>query len=282
MPGGPVAAWPSPSTWRRMFGPALSRHPAGRRPPRSVVARRAHRPTVRIMTSTTDRSELVSVVDDRLREVAQAGPPVDARRDARRRTRPWLYGPMREYPSRPGKALRPALCLSAGRAFGADATTCSASPWRSSCCTTRSWCTTTSPTAARCGADGRLWPPSHGMAAALNAGDGAGGRRRAGAAPGHPQARPRPRRPGLGRVRHDGAAHARGAGDRGRLAARRCRGPGARGLPEPDHAQDVLVHHDSSAAGRRDRRFARHGRAWVRWCGSGFTSARRSRSATTC
>ncbi|MDT5011850.1 MAG: geranylgeranyl diphosphate synthase, type [Mycobacterium sp.] len=31
----------------------------------------------------------------------------------------WLYGPMREYPSRPGKALRPALCLSAGRAFGA-------------------------------------------------------------------------------------------------------------------------------------------------------------------
>ena len=32
----------------------------------------------------------------------------------------WLYGPMREYPSRPGKALRPALCMSAGRAFGAD------------------------------------------------------------------------------------------------------------------------------------------------------------------
>ena len=26
---------------------------------------------------------------------------------------------MREYPSRPGKALRPALCLSAGRVFGA-------------------------------------------------------------------------------------------------------------------------------------------------------------------
>jgi geranylgeranyl diphosphate synthase type II len=31
----------------------------------------------------------------------------------------WLYGPMREYPSRPGKALRPALCLAAGRAYGA-------------------------------------------------------------------------------------------------------------------------------------------------------------------
>jgi geranylgeranyl diphosphate synthase, type II len=31
----------------------------------------------------------------------------------------WLYEPMRAYPSRPGKSLRPALCLSAGRAFGA-------------------------------------------------------------------------------------------------------------------------------------------------------------------
>jgi geranylgeranyl diphosphate synthase type II len=31
----------------------------------------------------------------------------------------WLYSLMREYPSRPGKALRPALCLAAGRAFGA-------------------------------------------------------------------------------------------------------------------------------------------------------------------
>lgn len=31
----------------------------------------------------------------------------------------WLYRPMREYPARAGKALRPALCLSAGRAFGA-------------------------------------------------------------------------------------------------------------------------------------------------------------------
>ena len=32
----------------------------------------------------------------------------------------WLYAPMREYPSRAGKALRPALCLSTGRAFGGD------------------------------------------------------------------------------------------------------------------------------------------------------------------
>ena len=72
------------------------------------------------MTSTADATELVAVVEDRLRDVAQTvrrlmldampdGEPVQ-----------WLYGPMREYPSRPGKALRPALCLSAGRAFGGN------------------------------------------------------------------------------------------------------------------------------------------------------------------
>jgi geranylgeranyl diphosphate synthase type II len=30
----------------------------------------------------------------------------------------WLYGPTRDYPSRPGKALRPALCMATTRAFG--------------------------------------------------------------------------------------------------------------------------------------------------------------------
>lgn len=43
----------------------------------------------------------------------------------------------------------------------------------------------------------------------------------------------------------------KGAGHRSRLAARRCRGPQAPGLPRADHAQDVLVHHHLSAAGRR-------------------------------
>lgn len=32
----------------------------------------------------------------------------------------WLYGPMRSYPSRPGKALRPALCIATAGAFGGD------------------------------------------------------------------------------------------------------------------------------------------------------------------
>ena len=71
------------------------------------------------MTSTADRADLVSEVDKHLRGVAK-----EIRRtmlDAMPDGEPvqWLYGPMREYPSRPGKALRPALCLSAGRAFGA-------------------------------------------------------------------------------------------------------------------------------------------------------------------
>lgn len=72
------------------------------------------------MTATADHAELIATVEDRLRGVAKVvrrsmldalpdGEPVQ-----------WLYGPMREYPSRPGKALRPALCLSAGRAFGGD------------------------------------------------------------------------------------------------------------------------------------------------------------------
>lgn len=72
------------------------------------------------MTATADRADLVATVEDRLRHVGRTvrrsmldalpdGEPVQ-----------WLYGPMREYPSRPGKALRPALCMSAGRAFGAD------------------------------------------------------------------------------------------------------------------------------------------------------------------
>jgi len=67
------------------------------------------------MTSTAD---LVTEVDQHLRGVAK-----EIRRtmlDAMPDGEPvqWLYAPMREYPSRPGKALRPALCLSAGRAFG--------------------------------------------------------------------------------------------------------------------------------------------------------------------
>jgi geranylgeranyl diphosphate synthase type II len=71
------------------------------------------------MTSTADRSELISEVEGRLREVGRVvrRSMLDAMPDGE--PVQWLYGPMREYPSRPGKALRPALCLSAGRAFGA-------------------------------------------------------------------------------------------------------------------------------------------------------------------
>ena len=72
------------------------------------------------MTSISDRPNLVTDIENRLRTVGR-----DIRRamlDAMPDGEPvqWLYGPMREYPSRPGKALRPALCLSAGRVFGAD------------------------------------------------------------------------------------------------------------------------------------------------------------------
>jgi geranylgeranyl diphosphate synthase, type II len=71
------------------------------------------------MTSTADPADLIADVEDRLRQVAKVvrRSILDAMPDGE--PHQWLYGPMREYPSRPGKALRPALCLSAGRAFGA-------------------------------------------------------------------------------------------------------------------------------------------------------------------
>lgn len=72
------------------------------------------------MTSTADRADLISDVEDRLRQVGKLvrRTMLDAMPDGE--PVQWLYGPMREYPSRPGKAIRPALCLSAGRAFGAS------------------------------------------------------------------------------------------------------------------------------------------------------------------
>lgn len=71
------------------------------------------------MTSTADRADLISEVEGHLRGVAKKvrRAMLDAMPDGE--PVQWLYGPMREYPSRPGKALRPALCLSASRAFGA-------------------------------------------------------------------------------------------------------------------------------------------------------------------
>jgi geranylgeranyl diphosphate synthase type II len=70
------------------------------------------------VTSISDRPAAVAGVEDRLRGVAKTvrRAMLDAMPDGE--PSQWLYAPMREYPSRPGKALRPALCLSAGRVFG--------------------------------------------------------------------------------------------------------------------------------------------------------------------
>ena len=75
------------------------------------------------MTSLAGDTDLVAGVETRLREVGKVvrRAMLDAMPDGQ--PVQWLYGPMREYPSRPGKALRPALCLSAGRAFGAGTDT---------------------------------------------------------------------------------------------------------------------------------------------------------------
>ena len=70
------------------------------------------------MTSVADVPGLIDEVETHLRAVAKVvrRGMLDAIPDGE--PAQWLYGPMREYPSRPGKALRPALCLSASRAFG--------------------------------------------------------------------------------------------------------------------------------------------------------------------
>jgi geranylgeranyl diphosphate synthase type II len=72
------------------------------------------------MTSTADHPDVLSGVEAQLRAVGKEvrRAMLDAMPDGE--PSQWLYAPMREYPSRPGKALRPALCLSAGRAFGAS------------------------------------------------------------------------------------------------------------------------------------------------------------------
>lgn len=72
------------------------------------------------MTDTADRADPIAGVEDRLRTVAKVvrRAMLDAIPDGEPVR--WLYAPMREYPSRAGKALRPALCLSAGRAFGGE------------------------------------------------------------------------------------------------------------------------------------------------------------------
>jgi geranylgeranyl diphosphate synthase, type II len=72
------------------------------------------------MTSTAEETALISTVEDRLRQVGRVirRSMLDVLPDGE--PSQWLYAPMRDYPSRPGKALRPALCMSAGRAFGAN------------------------------------------------------------------------------------------------------------------------------------------------------------------
>jgi geranylgeranyl diphosphate synthase type II len=72
------------------------------------------------VTGTADPAGLTTAVEATLRDVGRVirRAMLDVMPDGEPGR--WLYAPMREYPSRPGKALRPALCLAAGRAYGAE------------------------------------------------------------------------------------------------------------------------------------------------------------------
>ena len=161
----------------------------------------------------------------------------------------WLYRVARAYPSRPGKAIRPALCVATSRAFGGRDEDIL-------------------PVAVAIellhnaflvhddivdGSERRrgrpTLPAEYGLGLALNAGDALAVLVQPGPAASRELHGRRPgRRPAV-RVRRHGAAHARGPGHRARLAPRPRGGARARGLPRPDHAQDVLVHDRAPACG---------------------------------
>ena len=71
------------------------------------------------MTGDVGPADLIADVEHRLTHISASVRRVmlDAMPDGE--PLQWLYAPMRDYPARPGKALRPALCIAAGRAFGA-------------------------------------------------------------------------------------------------------------------------------------------------------------------
>lgn len=78
------------------------------------------------MTTTPERTEAPWTAEDVDAHLAEVGRHVrramlDALPDGEPHA--WLYRVAREYPSRPGKALRPALCLAACDAVGGDPTT---------------------------------------------------------------------------------------------------------------------------------------------------------------
>ena len=184
--------------------------------------------------------------------------PLDARRHPRRRAAPLALPRRPRVPEPAGQSDPARRCAwrRAARSAGATATSCR-SPLRSSCCTTPSSSTTTSSTAAERRRGRPTLTAEYGLGLALNAGDALAVRLQPGpAAPRRLHGR-RPRRPPPVRVRCHGTAHARGPGHRARLAPRPRGGAGARGLPRPDHAQDVLVHDRASPAGRGAGRLPR-------------------------
>jgi geranylgeranyl diphosphate synthase, type II len=111
------------------------------------------------VTSTADREALIAHVEDRLRGIGRVvrNSMLDAMPDGEPHR--WLYGPMREYPARAGKALRPALCLSAGRAFGAESDELLGIAVAIELLQMRSSFTMTSSMEARCVGAERHWRP---------------------------------------------------------------------------------------------------------------------------
>ena len=142
---------------RRTFARPLPRDNAGRRPRRRVAAGVVDQTAIchdeYRRPGRTHRRGRGSAARRR-----KAGAPVDARRDARRRAGALAVRPDARIPVAAGQgAASGAVHVRRPGVRGRGPRTFSASRWQSSCCTTPFWCTTTSPTAARCAVAGRRW-----------------------------------------------------------------------------------------------------------------------------
>ncbi len=195
---------------------------------------------------------------------------------------PWLYRVVRDYPSRPGKAIRPALCLATCRAFGGRDADVLPVAVAIEMLHNAFLSTTTSSTAASMRRGRPTLHAEHGLPTSPQRRRRARGARQPGAAAA-PPARSTAASPIASYDEFDTMAFRTLEGQATELGWRRDNvldaHPG--GLPRPDHAQDVLVHDDPPDA-RRARSSARRAPSIrARSCGSGSTSARRSRSTTT-
>ena len=221
-----------------------------RRAPRLVPRPDAHRDGRRHPDDRTPRAPLLPAAH--VRRAAEQRSP--ARRSA------WPSAG----PSAAGRAMR------------------SPPPRASRCCTTRSWCTTTSRTAARRGAARPTLHRQLGIPLAVNVGDAMNALSHAALPAERRASRPRAGPAHLRRGRPHAARVARRAGAGAGVDPRQPLRPRPRRLPAPRAEEDGLVQLHPPDADRRASSPVRTAQTWTASTPSDSCWAPRSRSRTTC